>query len=111
MCSVSRLGVELLADVLYDLGHKFVQVVKLVHEEGVLLVWICGNVLQFILRGPGNANGVSDHTWKQTMEKQTSIGVVITSNTKNLHKLRILCVSESDKMAILIKYITYLQTI
>lgn len=30
--SVSRLGIELLADVLYDLGHKLVQIVKLVYE-------------------------------------------------------------------------------
>lgn len=60
--SVSGLGVELLADVVDDLGHKFVQVVELVHEEGVVFVRVCGDVLQLILGRPGNADGVGDHT-------------------------------------------------
>lgn len=60
--SVSGLGVELLADVVDDLGHKFVEVVELVHEEGVLLVGVCGDVLQLILGCPGDADGVGDHT-------------------------------------------------
>lgn len=60
--SVSGLGVELLADVVDDLGYKLVEVVELVHEEGVLLVGVCGDVLQLILGCPGNADGVGDHT-------------------------------------------------
>lgn len=60
--SVSGLGVELLADVVDDFGYKFVKVVKLIYEEGVLLVGVCGDVLQFILGCPGDADGVGDHT-------------------------------------------------
>lgn len=60
--SVSGLRVELLADVVDDLGYKFVEVVKLIHEEGVLLVGVCGDVLQLILGCPGDADGVSNHT-------------------------------------------------
>lgn len=62
--SVSGLGVELVADVVDDLGHKFVEVVKLIHEEGVLLIGVRGDVLQLVLGCPGDANGVGDHTWK-----------------------------------------------
>lgn len=61
--SVSGQGVELLADVVDDLGYKLVEAVELVHEEGVLLVRVCGNVLQLILGGPGDSNGIGDHTW------------------------------------------------
>lgn len=60
--SVSGLGVELLADVLDDLGYKFVQVVELVHEEGVLFVGVRGDVLQLILGCPGDTDGVGDYT-------------------------------------------------
>lgn len=63
LSSVSGLGVELLADIVDDLGHKFVEVVKLIHKEGVLLVRVRGNVLQLILGCPGNADRVGDHTW------------------------------------------------
>lgn len=44
-----------------DLGHKLVEVVELVHEEGVLLVWVSGDVLQLVLGRPGDADGVGDH--------------------------------------------------
>ena len=60
--SVSGLGVELLADVVDDLGHEFVEVVKLVHKEGVLLVRVCGDVLQLVLGCPGDTDGIGDHT-------------------------------------------------
>lgn len=60
--SVSGLGVELLADVLDDLGYKLVKVVKLIHEERVLFVGVCGDVLQLVLGSPGYADGVGDHT-------------------------------------------------
>lgn len=45
-----------------DLGHELVEVVKLVHEEGVLLVRVGGDVLQLVLGRPGDADGVGDHT-------------------------------------------------
>lgn len=61
-CSVPWLGVELLTDVVNDLGHKLVEVVELIHKEGVLLVRVGGNVLQLILGGPGDTDGVRDHT-------------------------------------------------
>lgn len=51
-----------MADVLDDLGYKLVKVVKLVHEERVLFVGVCGDVLQLVLGSPGNADGVGDHT-------------------------------------------------
>lgn len=62
LSSVSGLGVELLADVVDDLGYKFVEIVELINKEGVLLVWVRGDVLQLILGCPGNADGVGDHT-------------------------------------------------
>lgn len=68
LASVPGLGVELLADVVDDLGYKFVEVVELVHEEGVLLVGVRGDVLQLVLRCPGNADGVGDHTWMTRRE-------------------------------------------
>lgn len=46
-----------------DLGYVFVKVVELVHEEGVLLVRVGGDVLQLVLGRPGDADGVSDDTW------------------------------------------------
>lgn len=70
MSSVSGLGVELLTDVVDDLGHKFVEAVKLVHEEGVLLVGVRGDVLQLVLGCPGDADGVGDHTWKHRRGQQ-----------------------------------------
>lgn len=45
-----------------DLGHELVEVVELVHEEGVLLVGVGGDVLQLVLGRPGDADGVGDHT-------------------------------------------------
>lgn len=62
--SVSGLRVKLLADVVDDPGDKLVKVVELIHEEGVFLVRVCGNVLQLVLGRPGNAYGVGDHTWR-----------------------------------------------
>lgn len=62
--SVSGLRVKLLADVADDLGHELVKVVELVHEEGVLLVGVRGDVLQLVLGRPGHAHGVGDHTWR-----------------------------------------------
>lgn len=61
--SVSGLRVELLADVVDDLGDIFVEVVEFIHKEGMLLVRVCGDVLQLILGGPGDTDGVGDHTW------------------------------------------------
>lgn len=61
--SVPGLRVELLADVVDDLGYVFVKVVELIHEEGVLLVRVGGDVLQLVLGRPGDADGVGDHTW------------------------------------------------
>lgn len=60
--SVPGLRVELLADVVDDLWYVFVKVVELVHKEGVLLVGVGGDVLQLVLGGPGDADGVGDHT-------------------------------------------------
>lgn len=65
MLSVSGLRVKLLADVVDDPGDKLVKVVELIHEEGVLLVGVCGDVLQLVLGRPGDAHGVGDHTWRR----------------------------------------------
>lgn len=75
--SVSGLGVELLADVVDDLGYKLVEVVELVHKEGVLLVRVCGNVLQLILGGPGDSNGIGDHTWITGQDSRLHTGAHI----------------------------------
>lgn len=68
--SVSGLRVELLTDVVDDFGNKLVQVVKLVHEEGVLLVGVGGDVLQLILGRPRNADGVRNDAWIKTRKKR-----------------------------------------
>ena len=60
---VPRLGVELLADVVDDLRHVLVEVIELVHEEGVVPVRVRGYVLQLVLGGPGDADGVGDDPW------------------------------------------------
>lgn len=62
--SVAWLGVELVADVVNHFCHILVEVVKLVHKEGVLSVGVGGDVLQLVLRRPGDADGVRDHTWR-----------------------------------------------
>lgn len=41
---VPWLRVKLVADVVYDLGHILIEVVELIHKEGVIFVWVCGDV-------------------------------------------------------------------
>lgn len=71
-----------------DLGYKFVEVVKLIHEEGVLLVGVCGDVLQLILGCPGDADGVGDHTWITGGDRKLhtqALRVFVTANGKSQH--------------------------
>lgn len=85
--SVPGLGVELLADVVDDFGNKLVEVVELVHEEGVVLVGVRGDVLQLILGRPGDADGVGDHTWGGGSQGGTAdVCVHLTSNTRTMHE-------------------------
>lgn len=59
--SVSRLRVELCTDIPDDPGDEFVEVVKLIHEEGVVPGRVRGNYLQLILSSPCDAYCVRDH--------------------------------------------------
>lgn len=62
LSSVPRLCVELCADVLDDPGDGFVQVVKLIHKEGVLPGRVSGNDLQLVLCSPCNTYCIGDHS-------------------------------------------------
>lgn len=59
--SVPRLWVELCTDVLDDLGDGFVEVVKLIHKEGMVPGRVSGNDVQFILGSPCDAYRIGDH--------------------------------------------------
>lgn len=58
---VSRLRVELCTDIPDDPGDEFVEVVKLIHEEGVVPGRVRGNYLQLVLSSPCDAYCVGDH--------------------------------------------------
>lgn len=60
--SVPRLWVELCTNVLDDLGHGFVEVVKLVHKEGMVPGRVSGDDFQLLLCSPCHTYCVSDHT-------------------------------------------------
>lgn len=60
--SVPRPWVELCANVLDDCGDQFVEVVKLVHKEGVVLGRVSGDDFQLVLCSPDDANCIGDHT-------------------------------------------------
>lgn len=60
--SVPRLGVELCTNVLDDLGDEFVEVVKLIHKEGVVLGRVSGDDIQLVQCGPCNADRIGDHS-------------------------------------------------
>lgn len=65
---VPWLRIKLVADVVYDLRYILVKVVELIHKEGVIFVWVCGNVFELILCSPGNADGVGNHTWSKSYD-------------------------------------------
>jgi len=43
-----------------------VEVVKFIHEEGMLLIRVCCDGFQFILGCPSNSDGVRYNSWKET---------------------------------------------
>lgn len=64
--SVPWLWIKFCANVLDEWINKLVEVVKFIHKEGMLLIWICCNGFQFILSSPSNSNGVSYNSCKET---------------------------------------------
>lgn len=60
--SVPGLWVELCANILDDLGDKFVQVVKLIYKEGVVAGRVSGDDFQLVLCSPCDTYRVGGHS-------------------------------------------------